>query len=121
MKSARLGRPVSESRKASRMSWSRRRGNSLISCDCCSMVASMRAKELMRVPISSLRPDSAGRCGFSSLLICAARDSAVAMSQTTKAPPAIRIAVNTRRAGMLIASARPASGPSHSRTGALNA
>ena len=85
------------------------------------MVASMRAKELMRVPISSLRPDSAGRSGFSSLLICAARDSAVAMSHTTKAPPAIRIAVKTRSAGMLIRSATPASGPSSSRTGVLKA
>src|SRR6266404_5738119 len=73
MKSARFGRLVRESRKASRMSWSSRRGNSLISCDCCSMVASMRAKELMRVPISSLRPGSTGSAGFSSLLMCAAR------------------------------------------------
>ena len=121
MKRARFGRLVRESRKASRMSWSSRRGNSLISCDCCSMVASIRAKELTRVPISSLRPGSADSAGLSSLLICAARDSAVAMSHTTKAPPAIRIAVKTRSAGMLIASARPASGPSSSRTGVLKA
>ena len=121
MKRARLGSPVRESRKASRMSWSRRRGNSLISWDCCSIVASMRAKELMRVPISSLRDGSAGISGLCSLLSCAARASAVAMSQTMKAPPAMRSAVKARSAGTLTESLRPTMGPRNSRTGAWKA
>jgi len=122
MNSERLGRLVSESRKAWRASWSRRRGNWLISSVCCSMVDSILANELMSVPISSRRVGTDGRSETLVVVArCAAREMAEATSQTTKPPPAMSRPVKTSSAGIVKASVYWLIGPSMIRTGAWKA
>ena len=62
---------------------------------------------LDEAPISSRRLVTAGKSdAFATPARCAAREMALAMSQMTKPPPAIRSAVNSKRAGTVTASVR---------------
>ena len=74
----------------------------MISSACCSMVASILAKLAISVPISSCRTGTAGNSDARlTEASWAAREIAVAMSQTTKPPPAISRPVNTSNAGRM--------------------
>ncbi len=63
------------------------------------MVTDIRANDVRRAPMSSLRGGrDPGSTREDELISRAARDTAVATSQTTRPPPSIRSPVKTRRA-----------------------